>query len=731
MQATDSPDLDLHKLWLVIKRRWLVGGSVFVFMIGLTIPLALIQMQKGNYEAQGKLLFKANRTTSLTGLGKEVGNLSPLTTNGNPITTEIEILRSIPLLDKTINTLKLKDEAGEPIPPESLQKELKVKTIGATDVIEITYTNKDAKAAAAVVNQLMKFYIENNIRSNRAELVNAQEFIAKQLPKAEANVNQAETAVEEFKEQNQVVALDAEATSAVEVIGKLDEQIAQAQADLRNMNSQSAALRDKVGMDAQQAIAISSLNQSAGVQNILKELQKVQADLTIQRTRLQEADPTIISLRQKESALNNLLQERVAQTIGDEQFVATQNLQIGELKNQLIQDFVNSEVNRSGLKSKLEQLTNARLIYKQRLNTLPKLEKEQRELQRRLDAAQLTYQSLLQKLQELRLAENQNIGNARIIEPALIPDSRSHAKSVLILLLGAVAGTLLAMATIIILEVRDNSIKTLQEVKDLFGYTLLATIPAFSKKTGSRFTTQERTIPELPVRDNPLNPISEVYRMLQANLKFLSSDQPPKVILVTSSVPQEGKSTVSANLALAMAQLGRRVLLIDADLRYPVQHHIWQLTNAAGLSDVLVVQAEFETTVNKVMDHLDVLTAGVIPPNPLALLDSKRMASLIEYFAQNYHFVIIDAPPLVIAADALTLGKMTDGVLLVARPRVVDAVSATTSKELLERSGQNILGIVVNGVKLDNKSDRYFHYYTKENLVKDQTFISRQERLKN
>ncbi|HAG79983.1 MAG TPA: lipopolysaccharide biosynthesis protein [Cyanobacteria bacterium UBA12227] len=729
MQSTDSPDLDFYKLWLVIKRRWLVGGGVFVLMVGLTIPVALTQMQKGDYEAQGKLLFKVNRTTSLTGLGKEVGNFAPLTTDSNPISTEIEILSSLPLLDKTLNTLNLKDDQGEPISPESLQKKLKIKTIGATDVIEIIYKNKDAKTAAAVVNQLMKLYIENNLRNNRTELVTAQEFITKQLPKAEANVNQAEAAVQEFKERNQVVALDTEATTAVEVIAKLDEQIAQVQSDLKNINSQSAALRDKVGMDAQEAIAITSLNQSPGVQDILKEFQKVQADLTIQRTRFQEADPTIISLKQKEAALKSLLEERVGQTIGYDQFVATQNLQIGEFKNQLIKDFVNSEVNRLGLKSKLDQLTNSRLIYKQRLNTLPKLEKEQRELQRRLDAAQLTYQTLLQKLQELRLAENQNIGNARIVEPAQIPDSRSSGKSVLILLLGAMAGTLLAMATIIILEVRDNSIKTLKEVKDLFGYTLLATIPTFGKKTVSRFTAQERTIPELPVRDNPLAAISEVYRMLQANLKFLSSDKPPKVILVTSSVPQEGKSTVSANLALAIAQLGRRVLLVDADLRYPVQHHIWQLTNAAGLSDVLVVQAEFETAVNKVMDNLDVLTAGVIPPNPLALLDSKRMASLIEYFSEKYHFVIIDAPPLIIAADALTLGKMTDGVLLVARPKVVDAVSATTSKELLERSGQNVLGLVVNGVKLDNRSDQYFHYYSQGKLVKDKPFAPIQERL--
>lgn len=216
--------------------------------------------------------------------------------------------------------------------------------------------------------------------------------------------------------------------------------------------------------------------------------------------------------------------------------------------------------------------------------------------------------------------------------------------------------------------------------------------------------------------------------MLQANLKFLSSDKPLKVILVTSSVPKEGKSTVSANLAAAMAQLGRRVLLVDADMRHPLQHHIWELTNAAGLSDVIVGQAEFDSVVKEVMPKLDVLSAGVIPPNPMALLDSKRMASLIDNFSEQYDFVIIDAPPLVLAADAVTLGKMTDGVLLITRPGVVDSTSAATAKESLERSGQNVLGLVVNGVILENESDSYFYYakaYSEEDITPRQKAISK------
>ena len=205
--------------------------------------------------------------------------------------------------------------------------------------------------------------------------------------------------------------------------------------------------------------------------------------------------------------------------------------------------------------------------------------------------------------------------------------------------------------------------------------------------------------------------------MLQANLKFLSSERALKAVVVSSSVPKEGKSTVSANLAAAIAQLGRRVLLVDADMRCPVQHHIWNINNVAGLSNVIVSQTEFQNTVQEVMTNLDVLTAGVMPPNPMALLDSQRMASLVNYFTQVYDFVIIDAPPLVVAADALTLGKMTDGILLVARLDLLDFSSAASAKEALDRSYQKVLGLVVNGVNMPNQ--HYYKLHTRRDSDRD------------
>jgi polysaccharide biosynthesis transport protein len=266
-----------------------------------------------------------------------------------------------------------------------------------------------------------------------------------------------------------------------------------------------------------------------------------------------------------------------------------------------------------------------------------------------------------------------------------------------------------------LLDLTDQSVKTIKEGKELLGYTLLGVIPTFDKTGKPGKKDAEHSIPRIIARDMPNSSVREAYQMLQANLKFLRSDRELKTIVVTSSVAGEGKSEVSANLAAAIAQLGRNVLLIDADMRSPSQHHAWDLTNSVGLSNVIVGQSNFREAIKTGIPHLHILPAGVIPPNPVALLDSERMATLIEHFASKYDFIILDTPPIAGCADALILGRMTDGILLVMRPGIVESASATAAKNLLTQSGQQVLGIVANGIDVRNEPDSYF-YYTQDYL---------------
>ncbi len=728
MESTEYPEenIDLQKYWLVLKRRWFPATGVFGIVVVLAALVASVQ--KPVYEAEGKLLFKQDRSSSLTGFQNNIGEIVRIGEKANPLSTEAEIIRSLPIVQKTVEALDLRDEKGKSMDPKIISAGLKVKPVTETDILQISYKDNDPEIAAAIVNKIMEVYIENDILSNRAKATAARVFIDKQLPNVEATVRQADAALRKFKEENGVVALPEEAASAVEVMADLDKQIAQAQAQLAEADAKSTALRNQVGLNSEAAVAVSSLSQSPAVQEVLTELQKVQGQLAVERTRFLDTSPTIASLQRREAALKSLLQGRVDQVLGSQQ-APIDNLQIGALRQQLTADLVQSEVERSGLASQLTVLYQAQSAYKKRSNVMPRLEQNLRELERRVGASQSTYETLLNKLQEAQVTENQNVGNARVISTAQVPKKAGPSKKKY-LLLGGIGGILLGIVTAFLLDMTDRSVKTLKEARELFGSPLLGVIPAFGKsgKTRPPVGDLEPIVPRIVARDMPRSPIGQAYQMLQANLKFLSSDKQLKAIVVTSSVPKEGKSEVSANLAAVMAQVGRRVLLVDADMRHPSQHHLWELTNSVGLSNVIVGEAEFKTAVREVMPRLDVLTAGVIPPNPVALLDSKRMASLIETFLKSYDCVLIDTPPLAGIADAPILGKMVDGILLVVRPGIVDSASAKAAKDFITRSGQNVLGLVANGVIIKNEPDSYF-YYTKEQDNEQDTASQEQAKL--
>jgi capsular exopolysaccharide synthesis family protein len=536
------------------------------------------------------------------------------------------------------------------------------------------------------------------------------------LPLAKASLHQAESDLRQFKEDNKVVDLDEEAKIAVGLMSDLEKQITGAETGLADAKAQSEVLRKQLGRNLQTSRTVTSISQFPAIQDVLKEIQQIESQLAVERSRFQEGFPTIVALKRKKASLEKLLQQRLKQVFGNQQQISGGNyLQNSSFDQKLTEDFVRSEARRLGLSSQIAALSNVQATYRQRLNALPKLVQKQRELERQLQASQSTYVLLQQKLQEIQIAENQKIGNAHVIAAAIVPDEPVAPRKALYLVTGILLGSMLAVATAIVLENTDKSIKTVDDARQVFGFTLLGVIPALkqSEKITLHDGNLERSTPEIVVRDNPGSPFSQAYRMLQANLKFLNSDKELKVIVVTSSVPQEGKSTVSANLAVAMSQLGRKVLLVDADMHRPLQDKIWELPNHLGLSNIIVGQAEPRTAIKKITPNLHVLASGVIPPNPMALLDSQRMASLIEIFAANYDYTIIDAPAVNVAPDAAILGKMTDGVLLVVRPGVVDTASAVRAKELLEQSGQHVLGQVINGVIPKNEPHSYY-YFSKE-----------------
>ncbi len=700
----ESLDLDVGRYLRAIKRRWLPAISIFIMVVGLAAYAT--RYLKPSYAASGKLLFKVDRTSSLAGIGEGLGELRALLADQTPLSTQMELIYSNPLLRETIENLNLLNEEGELMQPEDLRRNLEIKIIGGTDIVQLGYTSPDPERAANIVNMLMRVYIKNNIDSNRDEAAEARLFITEQLPKVQQEVFQAEKALKLFKERNDILDLSTEFQTSVGELANLKRQITTIESELSGVNALAASLQSRVGLSLEEAIALNTLSQSPVVRGTLEQLQQVEGELADERRRFKDLNPRIIALKNKRESLQNILNNQLAQAVGNPNLVPEGLLQIRDQKRNLLEDFIINETQRLELTQQLDSLYQSLQNYQQRAQLLPEFEQQQQELERKVEVARVTYETLLRNLEEVQVAENKTTNNTRIIEPAIVPQKGSTGKTKL-LALGILMGGFAATSSVLLLEMQDKSLRSLEDMKNLFPYTLLGIIPSFSRR--SQIWGGKEQGPDVPVIYAPESLESEIYRMLQANLKFLSSDRKLKAFAVTSSVPKEGKSTVSANLAAAIAQLGYRVLLIDADMRHPSQHHIWGLTNAVGLSDVLVGQAEVGTAISQGIEQPDILTAGVTPPNPLALLDSKRMQSLIRSFSETYDFVIIDTPPIIIAADALTLSQMTNGLLLVARPGTVDRDSAIVAQETLERSNQPVLGMVVNAIN-KNESTKYFHH---------------------
>jgi polysaccharide biosynthesis transport protein len=702
-----SEEIDIQKYLLVLKRRWLIISGVFTAFATLGIVNFFIQSPA--YEASGKLLFELNRTSSLTGVGEKLGDLESI--GSNPLDTQALLVQSVPVLQEVIDTLKLKDKDGNPLDTESIA--IKVETIIGTDGLKVSHVSEDPQVAKEVVNQVMKSAVANNVLNNRSKVIAAGKFLEKQVPQSKRELDQAAEVLRQFRSQNRIVDLEEEATGTVKSMLAIDDELNNTRLQIANLNTQEQQIRRQLQLSTDQALDITSLSQVSGVQELLVELQKIQTQLTIRQASFTDEDPKIIDLKSQEAGLRDLLQKRITESSGSQTRIDPGKLQIGEIKQNLASEYIKLQSERLGLESKLQSISNIKNSYNQRAYALPNLRKIQGELERRLSLAQKNYENLWTKYQEIKLVESQTIGNSRILQYAEVDrDQSAMKKKILILVGGVFGGLLLGVATAFFIDVLDKRVKTSKEAEELFDHTLLGLIPAFKikKPSPSEALTLKRISRRIIVETSPRSVIHESYQMLQANLKFVSLDKKVRTIVVTSSVPGEGKSEVSANLAAVIAQTGRRVLLVDADMRRPSQHHLWGLINAVGLSNVIVGQDELFDAVQQITPNLSVLTTGDIPTNSLSLIDSEPMLTLIDTLFQKYDYVIFDTPPLVGTADAAVLGKMVDGVLVVVRPDVVDSTSVNVAKALLSRSEANILGIVANSVNIKQESSNYFYY---------------------
>ncbi|NJM56911.1 MAG: polysaccharide biosynthesis tyrosine autokinase [Synechococcales cyanobacterium RU_4_20] len=524
-------------------------------------------------------------------------------------------------------------------------------------------------------------------------------FFGAAAAQTELAVRTIESELRAFREKNKVLALKQQTDALVQNIDRVDTEIDNARIQLDEVSQQIKALQGQLGMTSKAAAEATSLSSSTMVQQLLTELQSVQRELDQARSRFQETHPIVQGLRDQERALQSRLQTSSGQISPDLSATSLKNLQLSALDQQLTAELVKLEVEQAGLLTRVDGLSQVRQQQVGQSQSIPLLEQTQRALERRLEAAQTTYSLVLQRLQEIQIAENQTIGNVRVIAQATLPDKPDSTDKKLLLLGGLTLGLLGGTAAALFADLLDGSVKTAEEAADLLGYGLLGVIPSGRSSSGP---AQLRPFELDSSSDQHALQISSAYSNLQANVRLLSATQEPKTLMITASSRREGTSGVVANFAASIADSSSKVLIIDANLESSAQAEIWQCSSANGLLDVLSSRASLHAAIQDITPFLSVLPMNRLNQRPLTMLDFKKIEVIVHDLRKQFDFVVIDAPCLSDSVDASVLGTLVDGILVVVKPQVAKKNDILAAKRRLEHADRKVLGVVANELKVSD-----------------------------
>lgn len=342
-------------------------------------------------------------------------------------------------------------------------------------------------------------------------------------------------------------------------------------------------------------------------------------------------------------------------------------------------------------------------------------------LRNEVSQQQMGLSTLRQSLENLRLAKVQSSDSIVVVEEAKTPIQPVRPRVLTNTLLAAIVGAMLALGLIFLIEYLDDRIKTPEDINRLLDTPILGTIAHIQPNKGNKELAPEQALISMA---EPRHPITEAYRGLRTNLQFASIDSTLDRLLITSSTPSEGKTLTAANLAIVMAQAGRKVILIDADLRKPKQHHMFNTPASPGLTEALVYNDApvHEYLRPTALANLQLLTSGDIPPNPAELLGSQRMQQLLKSLHELADLLVIDAPPLLPVTDSQVLAGQVKGVLLVVHAGKTSRAVLTRAVESLERVQARVLGVVLNNIARTSRGyyyyDQYNYYYASEEKTK-------------
>lgn len=673
------------------KRGWIVLIALFIGVAG-AVAANILATRQYTAVAQIEIVpdisseFRLEPIQDLTAGGDDAEKLD----------TETQILESRTLAMETINSLHLESnpdflplkdgkawDISNPAVRDwlirSFQSDLAIERQGHTSLLEITMTSGKPELASMMANTLIDNYIERSFRDNYTATTKISGWLNAKLKDLKDNLEKSQEQMLAYQRELGVVGMDPKESVIVASLEELNKQLADAEVDRMVKEAHLRAFK-----------AASPDIVDAGALN----------DPALQATREQ-----LTQLRSQYASLS--------QTYGSA-YVPLKSLkaQIDQLDRNL-REQENAEIARAqtefdAAQSNEDMLRKSLTAEEQSIYANGEKGVQYEFARSEYEANRLLYDGLQQRLQEAGIMAGLHSTTIRIVDNADIPTYPSHPRKKVNLAIGMSAGLLLGFGIALLLESLDTNLKTMSDIERTLQLPLLAAIPAVEAEDLIPARFREAAVSKGAAS---WSRIAESLRGMRTSILLSSPGSPPKVLMVTSTRPSEGKSSVATLMAITFALNGSRVLLIDADLRRPSVHLRFRMGKGLGLASVLSGKATLADATVQWPDlpNLHVLTSGPVPPLPSELLGSKQMEELIAEFREAYDFVLIDTPPVLAVTDASVLGRLSDAAILIIRYGAAQRHVVQRCIDVLDRSGTHLLGVAVNAV--DFQAPEYSEYY--------------------
>ncbi len=698
--------IDLRHYWRVLMlNKFNIAG--FTAVVTVFAILAAWSMAP-TYRASTTLLIEANQAKVVS-----IEEIYGMNTKGDEyFLTQFEILKSRQLAERTVRRLDLinsvffnpvvKDgfslgsllPSGKPEKPpsedeviakltEKFMERLSITPVRKTQLVKISFDSFSPELAALAANTMAEVYIESHLEAKLEVTRKAANWLGKRLEGLRTNLSLSELALQDYRERENLLDIEGVLTLSSAELEELTSQLVKARlrrSELDNLNRKASSLRNR---SADELLSIPEVLAHPLIKDLKDDESKASRAVSDLAKRYGPKHPKMQSAKAEKIRAIDSIRNQVLSIIAS-----------------ISRDYEVAQDNVVSLQERVEEL-------KVEVQQVSRKSFKLSDLERDANTNRQLYEMFTKRIKETDEAGGMQAAHARVIDLAIEPRLPIKPKKQLIVALAMVASTLFGVVLAFVLDMLDNTLRRPEDIEERLHQTLLGIVP----QVKNRLTDKAL---EAFVSDSR-GQFAESIRTIRTGFVLSNLDAPAKITVVTSSTPNEGKSTIALNLGEALAQM-ERVLLIDGDMRRPTVAATCGLDRKAkGLSNLVSGTAEAKECIHRWdIGKMDVMPAGMVPPNPLELLSSKRFAQVLEGLLKHYDRIIIDSAPTQAVSDALVLSSLADAVIYVVR---ADSTSVSLVKGCLKRLNDvnaAITGVVLNGMDMDKKgaySDQYAHYY--------------------